>query len=174
MLVAYKPYAQLDEQFHILGILPESPYMKQEIRDEEEQAFVDLGYIVVTQEEYDALIAQLEPLNEISMENAYFNSLTLFSYASYAYSAIAGRHFEFKNDYHLTIRNYTEIKAILISSETANCEISILVNDSILETLTVLSPSFRQKTEIILNSGDILKIKVVSGNIKKPFLELYR
>ena len=67
MLVAYTPYSQLDEQFHPLGILPETPHAMQIIQDEDAQLFLDSGYVVVTQEDYDALIAYLTPLNEVAI-----------------------------------------------------------------------------------------------------------
>jgi hypothetical protein len=74
MLVAYRPYAQLDENARPLGVVPQTPWAREHIADSDANVYRELGWEVVTLPEYEALEASLIPINVRAMALASIKS----------------------------------------------------------------------------------------------------
>lgn len=69
-MISYKPYSAFPDVAVPPNFPRHMPYMQQFYETGDEQ----IGFIVVTQEEYDALVAQCLPLVQMSQTAAYINA----------------------------------------------------------------------------------------------------
>jgi hypothetical protein len=74
MLVAYRPYAQLDESARPMGVVPQTPWTREDIEDGDVDAYRELGWEVLTTSEYLALESSLIPINARAMALASIKS----------------------------------------------------------------------------------------------------
>jgi hypothetical protein len=74
MLIAYRPYSQLDENSRPLGILPQTPWTLEHIEDVDADAYRVNGWTVLTPEDYAIFEASLIPENAKAMALASIKS----------------------------------------------------------------------------------------------------
>jgi len=74
MLIAYRPYSQLDAGSHPVGVVSQTPWTREDIEDGDADAYRGNGWTVLTQSEYEALEASLVPINARAMALASIKS----------------------------------------------------------------------------------------------------
>jgi len=74
MLIAYRPYSQLDEGARPIGVALQTPWTRESIEDSDADAYRENGWTVLTQVEYETLEASLVPVNAHSMALASIKS----------------------------------------------------------------------------------------------------
>jgi len=74
MLIAYRPYSQLDEGSRPVGVALQTPWTRQSIEDNEADAYRESGWTVLSLSEYETLEASLIPVNAHAMALASIKS----------------------------------------------------------------------------------------------------
>jgi hypothetical protein len=77
MLVAYRPYSQLDEGARPVGVVLQTPWTREHIADSDATAYRDNGWTVLSLAEYEALETSLIPINAHAMALASIKSSVL-------------------------------------------------------------------------------------------------